>query len=407
MKAEKFLVLGRRVREDLSRHEDVDGSSEERTRRRLLSSRVATERHRRPSYRVGAGLAAAVALAAALVIWSVWRPASQRALSFWVEDRAGHVDEWITARQTEQSLRFSDGSSIVASPRTTTRVLRVAPDGAQLTLERGHLNAHVVHRETSRWQVSAGPFVVHVTGTRFQMGWDPQAEKLSVSVSEGRVEVSGGGHPRHELVAGSSLELALRAETAPSAQAVGATPPPADEPADESASGSTHDEEAPSVPRKTIEPKDFRTLSTAGNYREALALVELRGFAAECERLSARDLLTLGSTARLAGRSDRAKQAYSAVRRRFPGGSEASISAFSLGRLASDAGHASDAVTWFRRYLSEQPSGALAREAAGRLLELLKQSGQDAAAREAATLYLKQYPGGPHAALARSVLAHR
>jgi hypothetical protein len=50
-----------------------------------------------------------------------------------------------------------------------------------------------LHRDASRWQVAAGPFVVHVTGTRFRVNWDPQAEKLSVSVSEGRVQVTGGG----------------------------------------------------------------------------------------------------------------------------------------------------------------------------------------------------------------------
>jgi TolA-binding protein len=161
-------------------------------------------------------------------------------------------------------------------------------------------------------------------------------------------------------------------------------------------------------PHKSAEHKpDFRELATAGRYREALALVEQQGFGAECESLSARDLLTLASTARLAGRADRAREAYLAVRRRFPSSSEAGISAFSLGRLASDGGRASDAMAWFKQYLSEQPSGALSREAAGRLLELLKQSGDEAQARAAATSYLKHYPNGPHAALAQSVLAAR
>jgi len=405
MKSQSLLALGERLRDDLARHEAVDRSSEARARRQLLVAVAAQKPRRRAAFALGAaGLVAAAAAAFLLVT----RPATQtEPLSFWVEERAGQVDEWVTARDTEQSLRFSDGSSVVAAPHTTTRVLHIAPNGAELALERGHLEAHVVHRDATRWQVAAGPFVVHVTGTRFHVSWDPQGEKLAVSVTEGRVEVTGGGQPRHELVAGSSLELSVSAGTELKSAFAAPEPASSAEPRTESAE-SARDEDELIRPRKAAERKpDFRELSTAGRYREALALVEQQGFAAECESLGARDLLTLGSTARLAGRADRAKEAYLAVRRRFPGGSEAGISAFSLGRLASDAGRASDAMAWFKRYLSEQPSGALSREAAGRLLELLEQSGNQAAAREAATSYLKQYPSGPHAGLAERVLARR
>jgi hypothetical protein len=53
----------------------------------------------------------------------------------------------------------------------------------------------------------------------------------------------------------------------------------------------------------------------------------------------------------------------------------------------------------------EQPSGALAREASGRLLEACIAAGDGAGARDAATRYLARYPSGPHAALARRVLS--
>jgi TolA-binding protein len=286
--------------------------------------------------------------------------------------------------------------------------MQIGPGGAALTLERGHIEAHVVHREASRWQVAAGPFVVHVTGTRFKVGWDPQAEKLAVSVSEGRVEVTGGGQPAHQLLAGSTLELSMGAgidvKSAHELSEVVAAP--SAEPNDLAAPETARDEDELLGTRRVVGHKpDFRELSTAGHYREALTVVEQLGFGQQCESSSARDLLTLGSTARLAGRADRAREAYLAARRRFPASSEAGISAFSLGRLASDAGHATDAIAWFKRYLTEQPSGPLAREAAGRLLELLHQGGNEAAAREAATRYLQRYPTGPHAALAQSLLA--
>ncbi len=407
MKSHSFQALGARLRDDLERHEDVERAADARTRRQLLA-RVTARQPGQRRWRFGIAGAALVAGAAGLFLW-VTPAAQQEPLRFWVEERTGHVDEWVTARDAEQSLRFSDGSSVVAGPHTTTRVMQTTPDGARLTLERGHVDAHVVHREASRWQVAAGPFVVHVTGTRFRVNWDPQTEKLAVSVSEGKVEVTGDGRPKHELTAGSVLELsassAVGLQSAPLAEPPAAAASAEPNPENATADG-VRDEDELIRPRKPAEHKpDFRELSTAGHYKEALAAIEQQGFAASCESLGARDLLTLGSTARLAGRADRAKEAYLAARRRFPNSSESGISAFSLGRLASDAGRASDATGWFKRYLTEQPNGPLAREAAGRLIELLGQTGDTARAREAAESYLKRYPTGPHAALARSVLA--
>jgi TolA-binding protein len=391
-------ALGRQLREDLSRHEEVDRLSETRVRREVLG-RVRFGQ-RRKQLRVAVGAAALVAAAA---LFFVWYPRGGSApLSFWIEDRKGHVDEWVTSRDSEQSLRFSDGSSVVAGPRTTTRVMQVTADGARLTLERGRIDVHVVHREASRWQVAAGPFVVHVRGTRFRVVWDPQTEKVAVSVSDGRVEVTGGGQPKHQLTAGSALELSATGRALPP-PAPSTSAPPA---ADSSGGANARDEDELIGARKPAERKpDFHELSTAGRYKEALALVEQSGFAAECESMGARDLLTLGSTARLAGRADRAREAYLAARRRFPRSSEAGISAFSLGRLASDAGQPGEAINWFRRYLAEQPSGQLSREASGRLMELFKQAGNRAQAEAAATDYLKRHPTGPHAEFARSLLA--
>lgn len=407
MKSQSLQALGAQLREDLARHEDVDRSAEARSRRQLLA-RVGAAKAPRPRWHYGFAASCAAVATAAVLFWTV--PSSQQEpLRFWIEERTGHVDEWVTARDAEQSLRFSDGSSVVAAPHTTTRVMQVTSEGAHLTLERGHLDAHVVHRDASRWQVAAGPFVVHVTGTRFRVAWDPQTEKLVVKVTEGKVEVTGDGRPKHELTAGSVLELSASAQL----QSALLTEPPKAAPATErgpeaAAPESARDEDEVLGARKPAERKvDFRELSTAGHYREALAAVEQQGFASTCESLGARDLVTLGSTARLAGRADRAREAYLAVRRRFPSSSESGIAAFSLGRLASDSGHATDATAWFKRYLNEQPGGPLAREAAGRLIELLRQSGDEARAREAADAYLKRYPTGPHAALARSVLAKK
>jgi outer membrane protein assembly factor BamD (BamD/ComL family) len=81
------------------------------------------------------------------------------------------------------------------------------------------------------------------------------------------------------------------------------------------------------------------------------------------------------------------------------------MSAFTLGRIEyDDRRNYQGAARWFQSYLREEPSGGLAREAAGRLIEAQNAAGDMAAARESANAYLRKYPAGPHAGLARTVL---
>ncbi len=77
------------------------------------------------------------------------------------------------------------------------------------------------------------------------------------------------------------------------------------------------------------------------------------------------DLQSLAHAARLGGSATRAVQALTALRQRFLGSTAAGAAAFMLGRIAQDGArdHAG-AAGWFQRYLSEQPVGAFAAEAA-------------------------------------------
>jgi len=95
------------------------------------------------------------------------------------------------------------------------------------------------------------------------------------------------------------------------------------------------------------------------------------------------------------------------LRTRFPKSRAASMAAYTLGASAFDQRQAfADAANWFETYLREQPRGALAREALGRLMEARERAGQIEAARSAAQRYLDAYPTGPHEQLARRLLAH-
>jgi TolA-binding protein len=150
----------------------------------------------------------------------------------------------------------------------------------------------------------------------------------------------------------------------------------------------------------------WRALAGEARYKDALAAAEREGFDAICAAASATELRALGDAARLGGSPARAGQAYLALRQRFPGTPEAGSAAFILGRIAQDQSKDyARAAGWFTRYLSEQPGGELAADAAGRLVEARDKMGDTEGAQRAATRYLAAYPNGSHAGYARSVLA--
>jgi len=115
---------------------------------------------------------------------------------------------------------------------------------------------------------------------------------------------------------------------------------------------------------------------------------------------SAESLLELARAARLVGRADVERSALLACRRRAPGQPAAAQAAYLLGRASPSA----EAVSWFETYLREQPSGLLAREASGRLLESYLAMGDHTGATRAAARYLAAYADGPHASMARRTL---
>jgi TolA-binding protein len=94
------------------------------------------------------------------------------------------------------------------------------------------------------------------------------------------------------------------------------------------------------------------------------------------------------------------------VRRRFPRTEEASIAAYTLGVTAFDhSGAHAEAATWFETYLRERPSGALAAEALGRLVECESYLGRTDKAEAAARQYLATYPTGAHRDVAARLVA--
>ena len=453
--------MGERLLTDLGQHvaELQDQAPEaqcdhERGRARLLaSSRLGGPRHpqtprlwmERFGVRVVAPLAAALVLAALAVVF-VARP--RDAMRFEVgATQPGVMGEWIAAPAgAELPIRFSDGSVLRLLPGGRARVASVGEDGAEVALERGALDFSVVHREKTHWTVRVGPFQVNVIGTKFEARWDPVTERFTVALREGAITVSGpvvgekravraGERLTVSPAAGTlevgSIHVAVQdapapipsavepahpappdATAAPSPPRTPAPPPAAPTPVapPEHAQPETPSRPEPGAAREAPPPATsttpWRALALDAQYKEALAAAEREGFDGICASADAADLRALGDAARLGGSPGRAVQALTALRARFPGSAEAASAAFILGRIAQDQSRdPAGAAGWFSRYLAEQPGGAFAGDALGRLVEATDRQGDEAGARRAAERYLAAYPNGSHAGYARQVLA--
>ncbi|MCA9555442.1 MAG: FecR domain-containing protein, partial [Myxococcales bacterium] len=137
-------------------------------------------------------VAAVLAVAAGLLglVWLSMRPAPPLSVVVDAVPRAADAP-LIAGASSPLSVGFSDGSALTLDAEGRASIAAVDARGAVLELERGRLHAAIVHRTDSRWRVRCGPFEVQVTGTRFDLAWDPGRGELAVSLFEGGVLVWG------------------------------------------------------------------------------------------------------------------------------------------------------------------------------------------------------------------------
>jgi TolA-binding protein len=354
------------------------------------------------------GLAAVLAL---LTLFVSLRP--EPTMNFQVDARAGRANDQIAALRIPVRLSFSDGTLVTLDSSTRAHVVSLRQHGAQIALENGSLEANVVHTGLSAWSLSAGPFSVRVTGTKFSLSWDPDHERFSIHVTQGSVAVAGSvigaerpvcaGETLVVSVPDRRLQLSNDQPAAASQQSATEIEAPAASALPNAAEASSASPPAEPSARSSS-PSAWRKLALQGELREAYASADVAGFEHTCEAANAADLLLLGDAARLARRPDRVIAALLQLRRRFPKDPRSAAAAFMLGKVVFERGGSDrSAATWFATSLREQPNGALAREAAGRLIEALQRAGDNAGAERAAKDYLTLCPSGPHAALARSL----
>lgn len=383
------------------------------SRQRFLARLDGVQPHQRgifQGWRWAAPATVLVGVAAVLALW-LTRPV---ALTFDVKgaELSGKYVSAPPGRPAE--LRFSDESTVVASSGSRLRVEETNALGARILLERGAASVRVVHKSSTAWSFAAGPFDVHVTGTRFDLSWDATRETCELTLHEGSVEVRGptGSGPvvvrAGQRFQGDALrrtmqvvELSASAATLPTSSGQVATPEPAIS--------------APPVPPSALEtlpskpsPGAVRAPSWSeriaqGKFAEIVAGAEARGVTGCLGSCSAADLRALSDAARYTGKVQLAQQALLAVRQRFPG-AQGSEAAFLLGRLEEKRGGMSAAQTWYDTYLREARSGSFAAEALAGKLRVVKATQGKAAAAPLAREYLARFPKGVHVQTAREVL---
>ena len=187
------------VRENVSGH--VDGDYHEHGKQRLL----AALRHRRTGsksqVRRGAVLAALLALAVGGGGAYAWKQRGGARLTYDVT--SGLLSDSGYVRGTGPSgarLSFSDGTRVDLQDGARARIAAVDAHGARLAIENGHAALNVAHLPGAAWYVDAGPFVIQVTGTQFDVDWSSYDDTLSVDLHDGSLVVSGPPAPAGVLL---------------------------------------------------------------------------------------------------------------------------------------------------------------------------------------------------------------
>jgi hypothetical protein len=385
------------------RNVQVESDHTEAGRARFLEA-IAARRTRRTSAYVVLAAAAAILLCVTGLAW--W--SRSRTLTFTTAEGEGQSGAWLaTGPATDLPITFSEGSHVVLAADSRGRVEDLERTGAVFVLERGAVRAQVQHRSSTSWRFRAGPFDVQVTGTKLAVEWDPQRERFAVRVDEGSVVVHGPSIGTDQVVrTGERCDVDLPSRSV-RVSPVDARPAPTasvQPTAEDDAAAPVAPGNSTSMRPQGIAPvptSAWTTFEEKGDYQGSYASARRGGFVSVLRTSSADELMRLAQVCQVTGHSDDQREALLACRRRFPGSQQAALSAYELGRMSPPA----EAGGWFEAYLSEQPSGPLAREALGRLLEVRASAGDAAGARETAMKYLARYPDGPEAALAYRIVS--
>ena len=377
------------------------------------------------------------ALAAAVPIgWTVYRRAT--ALTFEVVHGTLAASGEVRTADQDTRIHFSDGSQLVLGPEARTQVRDLNADGGRVELTEGRARAYFVPRPHARWQVAAGPYVVLVTGTMFDVQWSDATGGLDVWLHKGSVTVRGPlveagvpmTHGQHLLIRPKDNRIVLdNQQEAPAevpAPSAATSPEPMleeeaapEQAAPEPAAVGEHASDMPVVEREHEHRKNvarahaapepgqsWRRILAQGDFEAVVVAAERRGIDSVLAHGAHGDLSALADAARYTRRPRLARQTLLAERERFPAAAEGREAAYFLGTLAEADGAAGDALAWYARYLAEDGAGTYAAPAIGRSMLLeVRDGAAPAKARAHAEEYLRRFPSGPYAQAAHKIVA--
>ena len=317
--------------------------------------------------------------ATALLLWA-W---PQGALTFTVAgDGSGAVGTMIAAPREPKLLAFSEGTTVLVAPAGKARILRMQPQGADVALEGGTLQAHVKHKASTRWVFHAGPYEVLVTGTKFDLTWEANTQRLMLAMHEGRVLVQGGAMqtPR-EVRAGERFVIG---------DAPAILPPAIDVPAERPIARVSHPFLHPPAPisHAVARPRSHQLA------RAPLLEQEKRNPAAV--------LFGRADAARLSGDEPQAVRLFQDVAQRYPSHRLAGLASFAAGRLLLlRLGDARAALSELERARRLGLGAPLNEDCHARIVEALSALQRQTACKDEQSRYLAAFPRGPHADLVK------
>lgn len=350
--------------------------------------RIADKRNRVPSgWRIGTFAVAAVAAAALVVGVVIWKSSGDRrvvpALAASSSNVSLEAGSLLPVMQQTQTVALNDGSTLELAPQAQLRV--VGNEGARFVtqLQQGKVHFAVKPHGPRRWEIETGLATVEVVGTEFGINVDQRG--VSVEVVHGVVVVRGERVPDRlvRLTAGQSLQIERATVTA-------SVPPPALPPALPPAPGEAVPVAADEIDSAVVSSRtpNQRSVAVAPPVAAVVPVPSqptLAAVLAEVDQVRLRDTnaaIDMLSRA-LATHTDDA--AYG-------------LAAFTLGRLALEAGRYVTAAAAFERVIAAAAPFDLVGDAYARRAEALLR-GKLPGAAVAMQRLIEKYPQHPRRAM--------
>ena len=317
---------------------------------------------------------AACAALALLVALGVFRWA-RSPLHFTLDGHEPPTDYLVADAGQPRQVDFSDGSSLVLRSLGRLRVTNTDSRGATLLLERGQLDASIRHRPSSRWRLDVGPYAVQVTGTRFNVTWDPDNGDFGLALLDGAVGIRGPG-----ISAPITLEVGQlfranktgtyavqrQAAVAPASPVAGPVAGPAGyeaaTPSEAARGASNAGPERAASPSAPNRPAcDWAGPVSKGQFEATVSRARRLGVDTALAECPPRGLFALADAARYLGKFQLARSALLAIRKRSP--EDTSKAAFFLGRMEEARGNLDLALGWYAQAMEGNPEPHFAQEA--------------------------------------------